>query len=295
LEVDGRAIERLRERLGRVRGLAFAAIIGSVARRGYSHHDVDVAVKARAEDKYSVLLDVLDAVSEALGVSADRVDLVDLDRADLDLKRAVLEGGVVLVDRGYLGQLAREVARRYPEYHEYRELSLREWLSSSDPSSVDAGVVKRRLDFIRSEVEFMEQYVLSRSAEEVRGSPVLRRLLERGYQLVVEAMVDVCRHVASAKGWGPAFSARDFVERCVERGVLSAEVGREVARAIALGNIIVHRYLDVDYERLYAEARGLARLAREFERQVVEFVRADLRRARGEGAAPPGSGEPRRL
>lgn len=88
-------------------------------------------------------------------------------------------------------------------------LSIREWLSSRDPTSVDLEVVKRRVDFIKSEASFLEEYVLSKSPSEVEGSPVLRRLLERGYHPIVEALLDVCRRIAPPMVGGPCFTARE--------------------------------------------------------------------------------------
>jgi len=274
--LDERVIERLRKSLEAVDGLVFAALFGSLATRGFSLHDVDVAVKASGRDKYEVLLEVAERVAGELGVSVDLVDVVDLDRASLELKKRVVEEGLVLVDRGYWRRLAEEVARRYPEYAEHLEFSIKEWLSSPDPTRIDVGVLKRRMDFIRSETEFLEEYVLSKDPAEVAESPVYRRLLERSYQLIVEAMVDVCRHVVSAKGWSPAYSSREYVEECARRGVVSRDLGQEIVRAIGLRNIIIHRYLEVDYSRLYREAVKLAALAREFEKQLVQFIRREV-------------------
>ena len=192
VELDEHKLRRLKECLEGIPEVELAAIVGSLASRGYSQHGVDVAVKGGG-DKYECILRVVDGVARALNLDPEVIDVIDLDRADPEFKRGLVESGIVLVDQGLLKEVVREVVQLYPEYHEYRAMSIREWLSSRDLASIDLDLVKRRLDFL-------EQYVLSRSVDEVKSSPTLKRLLEQSYQLTVEAVVDTCRHIVSARG-----------------------------------------------------------------------------------------------
>ncbi|MGC8983312.1 MAG: type VII toxin-antitoxin system HepT family RNase toxin, partial [Desulfurococcaceae archaeon] len=251
LRLSNELVASLREALSGIDGLEFAALFGSIVSRGESPHDIDIAVKASHSKKYEVLCKVVEVVSRVAGISEERVDVVDLDRADLEIKKEVARG-IVLVDKGgYGSRLVEEVNALYPEYWELRRIGISEWLYSDDPTQINLELVKRRLDFIKTEVEFMKEHVLSRSLEEVVESPIYRRLLERSYQLVVEAMLNICRHIASAMGWGPALSYSDYVRLCTEHGVLSQELGEKLVSATRLRNLIVHRYLEVDYEKLY--------------------------------------------
>ena len=156
---------------------------------------------------------------------------------------------------------------------EYTNLSIREWLTSKNPSSVDILVIKRRVDFIKSEIDFLEKQVLSRNISEVSLSPIFKRLLERSYQLVIEAIINICRHIVSTKGWGTACTSKDFISKCIEHGVIPKVLGEKLIRHIAMRSIIVHRYLDIDYKKLYIEARELAIITREFEKNITNFLR----------------------
>jgi len=284
IRVSSEGLERLRSLAGKYPSVAFLAITGSLARRGFSTHDLDVAVKvSERRGKYETLASLIADISEILGVPEDLIDVIDLDRADPEVKASVVRGSIVIIDRGYYRELVREVEEVFREYGEYRELSIREWLLSRNPTSVDPAVVKRRLDFARSEARFLREHVLGRPLDEVRGSPVLSRLLERGYQLIVEALVDVARHLVSSMGWGPCFTARDYIVELAERGVIPRELAEELVKRIRLRNIIVHRYLDVDYEELYSDAPKLIAAAEEFERCVVRFLRG----LEGEGRSEP--------
>jgi len=269
-------VAKLRQLLAGFPEVVFAALFGTLATKGFSDHDADIAVKVEAEDKYATLIALVEKASEALGVEG-AIDVVDLDRADLMLKARVLEEGLVIVDRkGFREKLLRELGQVPPDYWEYAALSLEEWLRSDSPD-IDVGAVKARIDFIKSEAEFLEEYVLSKGVAEVGSSPVLKRLLERGYQLIVEALIDVCRHIASAKGWRTVGTAKDYVLECTRHGVIQAALAEELTRHMALRNVIVHRYLAIDYERLYEETKRLLKHVPEFEKCIREFIRKELK------------------
>jgi uncharacterized protein YutE (UPF0331/DUF86 family)/predicted nucleotidyltransferase len=270
-------IAKLRQLLANFPEVVFAALFGTLATKGFSDHDADIAVKVEAEDKYATLAALVDRASKALGVE-EAIDVVDLDRADPTLKARILEEGLVIVDRkGFREKLLRELGQVPPDYWEYAALSLKEWLRSDNPTSIDVEVVKARIDFIKSEAEFLKEYVMSRDFTEVESSPILRRLLERGYQLIVEALINICRHVASAKGWRTAGTAKDYILECRRHGVIQAALAEELTRHITLRNIIVHRYLTIDYKRLYEETRKLLKHATDFEKCIHDFIRRELK------------------
>jgi len=116
--------------------VAFLAVTGSIARRGFSVHDVDVAVKlSRAPDRYGALASILTGVSRALGVPEECIDLIDLDRADVELKAGILRDSIVVIDRGYYIELVKELEEVLREHGEPRELSIRGQLYPRDPTS----------------------------------------------------------------------------------------------------------------------------------------------------------------
>lgn len=66
------------------------------------------------------------------------------------------------------------------------------------------------------------------------------------------------------------------MKKLVEIGVVSAEVGDEVAKLVGLRNLIAHRYWEVDDLRIYREARGSGlEFIKRFVREVEERVLGD--------------------
>jgi len=91
--------------------------------------------------KYETLESLLADISEILGIPEDLVDIIDLDRAKPEVKANIIGNSIIIIDRGYYKKLVREVGEVFNEYSEYRELSVKEWLSS-DSTSVNSAVVK---------------------------------------------------------------------------------------------------------------------------------------------------------
>lgn len=272
-------VERARKVLDGFSDVKFAALFGSLVIRGETYHDVDVALKVDCEDKYEVICRVVEGLARALKLQEECIDVVDLDRAGLELKKDVLTRGVTLVDRGgYSRALIDEVNARYLECGEIQEASVKEWINSRNPS-INLNIVKGRLDFTKGELQFLHEQVLSHSVEEVEASPVLRRLLERSFQLIIEAMLDISRHIVSVMGWGPALSYSDLAEICFRHAVVEGEVKESLLNAVRLRNLIIHRYIEVDYERLYEEAGKLESVVRCFEGQILNFIRSSRSRS----------------
>ncbi|PUA31944.1 MAG: hypothetical protein B7O98_08130 [Zestosphaera tikiterensis] len=185
----------------------------------------------------------------------------------------MLRNSVVIIDRGYYEELVKEVENLLKEYGELRELSIKEWLYSQDPASVDISIIKRGFEFVRSEVEFLKEQILEKPVDEVKNSPILSRVLERSYQLIVEALADIARHITSSMGWGPCFTASECFKRIAEKNVIPEQLVEELIKRMKVRNIIIHRYLDVDYEELYKDTHKLISLTHEFEEHIVKFLR----------------------
>jgi uncharacterized protein YutE (UPF0331/DUF86 family) len=82
----------------------------------------------------------------------------------------------------------------------------------------------------------------------------------------IEGCVDVAQHIASSERWAPPDSNAASVRALGERGVIDAELGAALARAVGLRNVLEHQYAAVDDTIVIA---ALDRLA-EFDRFVSD-------------------------
>lgn len=123
VKLNEQLMEKTRQAISGVEEVEFASIFGSLVGRGETYHDVDVALKVKSEGKYEAACAVIAKLAEALSIP-EHIDIVDLDRAELESKREVLVQGIVLVDKiNYRKKLVGEINLKYPEYGEIQELS----------------------------------------------------------------------------------------------------------------------------------------------------------------------------
>ena len=217
--------------------------------------DIDIAVLLR-DNSLEKQAALTYKIAKALKIPEDRVDLVDLSRASPHLKYNVLRCGVKLIDRGLGESLTREVTELSPERREEFSILLRSWLCE-DPQ-INREALSRRIDeILRNTALIRERYAgkpLGWLLEDLERTLALERAMER----IIEAMVDICRHLVSAKMLGLVEERSEYPLRLAEHKIMPKDLAEKVAELARLRNILAHRYLEVDYARLQAKALEVA-------------------------------------
>jgi len=265
-------VRKLREALSRRKEVKLAYLIGSIAERGFSYHDVDVAVLLDCDpgDKLRLLGEIHNDICKALSISDDRVDVVPIDDVDWHFKYRIVKG-IKLVDRDDASlQLIRELNITYPELRLLLDLNLREWSRMDDPRSIDWSIIKKRMDYAFKASETLNE-ILAKPLEEITSSAILKLAFERLVHTIVESILDVARHIVSVKGWGPAETYRDYIEILYKQGIISSKLAEELYKFTAWRNILVHRYIEIDYSKLYEDSKKLSSIVREFEKQIIKL------------------------
>ncbi|RLE91549.1 MAG: hypothetical protein DRN04_12535 [Thermoprotei archaeon] len=265
-------VQKLREVLSKRKEIKLAYLIGSITERGFSYHDVDVAIllDCNPSDKLKLLGEIHNDICKALSISDDHVDVVPIDEVDWHFKYKIVKG-IKLVDRDNASlQLIRELNITYPELRLLLDLNLREWIRMDDPRSIDWNIVKKRIDYAFKATETLSE-ILAKPLEEITSSTILKLAFERLVHIIVESILDIARHIVSVKGWGPAETYRDYIEILHKQGIIPSELAEELYKFIAWRNILVHRYIEVDYSKLYEDSKKLASIVREFEKQIIKL------------------------
>lgn len=267
-------VESLREALSNDYNVLLAYLFGSRVRDFQTAlSDVDIAVMLR-ESSFDRIADLQYRVAKKLGVSEDRVDVVDLSKAPTSLKYVVLKEGVKILDREDYGKkLAREALSFYPEIHFLTMDNLYELADSQDPMSLNADLINRRIVALKEEVRYLKTRLLTKPLDNIIGNDDLRRAFERSVEISVEAMLDVCKHVVAALGLGVAETYSDYVRNLLAKDIMPHELGESLLKLVRWRNIIVHRYLEIDYTKLYKDASSLVReVAPRFVKWALELV-----------------------
>lgn len=149
--------------------------------------------------------------------------------------------------------------------------------------TVEPEVVRRKLRRI-NETTAQRRAWLPVTVDRLERDRRLRWAVERGLQLLAEALFDVGAHILAAEYREVVDEYRQIPPRLVACGVLSAGLAARPRGLAGFRNILVHEYAGIDLERLVA---GLDRLA-DFDAFVVprrERSRAAHRRVKA--AASP--------
>ena len=113
----------------------------------------------------------------------------------------------------------------------------------------------------------------SRSKAEFDADPYLRDIAERNLEVAAQCVLDISHRLISLAG-GPR--PRDYYEAILhlgELGVLPPDFATHLAPLAGFRNILVHEYLEVDWQEVYRNLQQISDLYK-----FAELVREWLRR-----------------
>lgn len=186
-----------------------------------------------------------------------------------------------LLDRGgYEEVLKKGLEHEVVEVMECERASFYAWL---DRDGVDEALIMRILTKLREDVEDLRE-LREKGFEGVMWDKYLRKALERTIQTAIEGMIDLLRHIVSSLGLGVAEYYKDYVEICRDRGVISGEVVDKLLELMPMRHALVHRYREINYEKLWIQAEMIIDVASRLEKEVRDYLARRVERASyGEG------------
>jgi uncharacterized protein YutE (UPF0331/DUF86 family)/predicted nucleotidyltransferase len=268
-------LRKLREELLGDENVLLAYVFGSYV-HGFTTplSDVDVAVLMK-DNSLRNLSDLWSRLAKALKINEDLLDLVDLARAPIHLKYRVVKDGFKLIDRGcFEEKLKEELISSYPEAKRLLDSTYEEAMRTLN-CKVDKELLKSRIAEILECIAGLREDILSRPREQVAASRLHKSSMERYVHVAVEAMLDVCRHIVSAKKLGIPETYKDLVKLLRDNSILPFELAARIEEYVGLRNILVHRYMVVDHERLYEEARMLVKVAEDFVNTMESLLKKE--------------------
>ena len=100
----------------------------------------------------------------------------------------------------------------------------------------------------------------SRPLDDFLRDPYLRDIVERNLEVAAQCCIDVANRIISLE---EALKPADYYESFVrlgELGVLPMEFARDFASIAGLRNVLVHEYLAIDWDEVYAHVQNLGDL-----------------------------------
>ncbi|MEM2123100.1 MAG: HepT-like ribonuclease domain-containing protein [Candidatus Bathyarchaeia archaeon] len=243
-------------------------VFGSVARDGLSLRDVDLGVKL-SDGRGADLLNIGGVVCEVagiLGVSEDRVDVVDIDRAPIHLLWRILKEGIVVKGSEAAVEELEKRVEPYPDLL----AETKHWMNVDPDPKVDKIILESRVAEVRRNVDYVKGEVLTRKPGDLRYGEVLA--LERALHRIAEAMLDMCRHLAAVYSLGLVESYGEYPEKLAYAGKMPGDLAEKLGKLAGLMDILVHGYLEMKTELIYEAAEEVAgELAGQFIKWVGEM------------------------
>jgi uncharacterized protein YutE (UPF0331/DUF86 family) len=120
--------------------------------------------------------------------------------------------------------------------------------------------IERRLNELSERLARLEPF-RARTRAEFDADPYLRDIVERNLEVAAQCCIDISNRIISLQD---APKPRDYYEailRLGELGVLPPELAQRLAPIAGLRNVLVHEYINVDWDEIYRNLQQLDDLA----------------------------------
>lgn len=97
-------------------------------------------------------------------------------------------------------------------------------------------------------------------------------LAERGLELAAQAVLDIGNHILAGEFGESATEYEGIVRGLGARGVLSTALGKRLQGLGGFRNILVHGYLGIDAEKVYAALQRSGRDFTDFEAEILAWL-----------------------
>ena len=138
--------------------------------------------------------------------------------------------------------------------------------------------IERRLDELSERLARL-QPLREKARIEFDQDPYLRDIVERNLEIAAQCCIDICHRIISLEGARKPVDYYDAILSMGELGVLPAEFARYLAPLAGFRNILVHEYVNVDWDEVYRTLHSLEDLER-----FAGLVRRWLRQRRGQAS-----------
>ena len=245
----------IRGALAEVPHAAFAIVFGSMA-RGTSHagSDLDIALGFTGGHRPTAR-EIGDIVSGLEDATGHTVDLLELDRAPSGLAYRVFRDGEEVWVRDRPALVARK-AKVILEYLDFEPLGRA--FSDADPtdpvvekaSMIDRPVVARGIAAVHDAAARIRE-TLPAEPEDLAADRTKREVVVLNLFVAIQECLSLATHWLADEGRSVPATYGEVFRALAEHHVIHPGLASGMAAAAGLRNLIVHRYGDLDWERVH--------------------------------------------
>jgi predicted nucleotidyltransferase len=190
-------LPKLKRLFERSESVETAILFGSIAKNKFSVHDIDIALKLNKEDLLETGY-IITQIAKTLHINEDHIDMVLLNQTNPIMLSKILKEGIIIKAQPKITEQLSQKAERKPDA--LIEIKL---LITFDPK-LNKTVISSRIEESRRNTQFIRNEILSKKIEDLDYKDMLA--LEKAMHRIIEAMLDIHRHLVAAYSLG-------FVER----------------------------------------------------------------------------------
>lgn len=233
-------IPKLKKLFEKSENIEAAILFGSIAKNKLSTHDIDIALKLKKEDLLEVGY-IVSQIAKTLHIKEDYIDIALINQTNPIMISKILKDGIIIKAQP---KIIEEFSQKAPD----AIMEIKQWWTL-DPK-LDKTIITSR---IRKNADFIKSEILSRKIEELDYKDILA--LERAMHIIIESMLDICKHLVSVYSLGLVESYGQYPQKLAKANKMPKDLAKYVTKLSGLGNILVHRYLEIRTEILYQAAK----------------------------------------
>lgn len=100
------------------------------------------------------------------------------------------------------------------------------------------------------EVEFLKTIRIPNYERFIADAKTLRATA-RSFELIAQSVVDVASHIVAQRRLGIPESYRDMIAVLEQHGMLDSRLSKSLQKLVSMRNLLVHQYLEVDYQLVF--------------------------------------------
>jgi len=117
---------------------------------------------------------------------------------------------------------------------------------------VDKSVLENILTNLEEYLGDLEEIKSEKKLEDYQKDKIIRRYTERTLQMSIEACLDIANHLISYSGFREPLDNKDCFQVLQDNGIIPEDVTENLKKMAQFRNVVVHDYLKVNPEIVYA-------------------------------------------
>ncbi len=262
------AVEIIKEVISGFDEVKLAYLFGSYAEgKAMPISDIDIAVLTGQQ---KVIPYLTAEISKALKVPEEKLSVLNLEDSPPTLILRILKRGVKILDRGmYEERLKERISVEVIEVLENERAGFQTWLHGNP---IDEVTLKRIIVQLSEDVNDLNEIIGQKSPEDLRRDKNLRKAFERTIHTSIEGAIDLLRQIISGLNLGIAEYYKDYIEISRDKGLITKETAEGLLELIPTRHMLVHRYREIDYTKLWAEAKKITEIWPKLQQEIKEYL-----------------------